>query len=67
MTTLQIYLPDKQAIAYYREKSTAEFWDKHWSTVDLQTFLREVKDNEIVIPYSSVLNGEPGSGNIFWL
>lgn len=50
MTSIQIYLPDKQALAFYREKATAEFWDKHWSAADLQTILRNLKADGLFIP-----------------
>lgn len=72
MTSTQIYLPDKQAIAFYREKATAEFWDKHWSAVDLQTILRNAKDDGLFVPAvkrylpkeSIVLEGGCGMGHI---
>ena len=51
MTATQIYLPDKQAIAFYREKATAEFWDKHWSAADLQFILRNSTDDGLFIPF----------------
>ena len=72
MTSTQIYLPDKQALAFYREKATAEFWDKHWSAANLQTTLRNSKGDGLFIPAvkrhlpkeSVVLEGGCGTGHI---
>ena len=72
MKTTQIYFPDKEAIAFFQEKATAEFWDKHWSTADLQTVLRNSKDDGLFVPAvkrylpkeSVVLEGGCGIGHI---
>lgn len=72
MKTSKIYLFDKQAIAFYREKATAEFWDNHWSATDLQTILRNSKDDRLFIPAvkrylpkeSIILEGGCGMGHI---
>jgi len=72
MTTIQIYLPDKQALAFYREKATAEFWDKHWETDTLKETLRGAKDDGLFVPIvkrylpanSIVLEGGCGQGYI---
>lgn len=72
MITTKIYLPDKQALAFYREKATAEFWDKHWSVGDLQTVLLNAKDDGLFVPLvkiylakeSVVLEGGCGTGHI---
>lgn len=72
MTTTQVYLRDIHAIAFYREKATAEFWDKHWSAADLQTVLRKMHDDGLFVPVvrkylpqeSVVLEGGCGRGQI---
>lgn len=72
MNTLRIYISDKRALAYYQEKATAEFWDRHWSTTDLQNVLRSSKDDGLFIPLvkkylpkdSVVLEGGCGMGHI---
>jgi len=72
MKTTQIYLPDKQAIAFYLEKATPEFWDKHWQTDQLQEVIRRTKDGGLFIPAvkrrlppgSTVLEGGCGRGQI---
>jgi len=72
MNITQIYLPDKQAIAFYRERATAEFWDKHWQTDKLQEILRGAKDDGLFIPVvkrylpanSIILEGGCGMGYI---
>ncbi len=72
MKTTQIFLPDRQALAFYREKATPEFWDKHWSATDLQTILRNSKDDGLFVPMvkkylpkeSVVLEGGCGMGHI---
>ena len=72
MKTTQTYLPDKHALAFYHEKATPEFWDKHWSAVDLETVLRSSKDDGLFIPVvrrhlpkeSVVLEGGCGTGHI---
>lgn len=47
--TTQIYLPDKHALAYYREQATAEFWDRHWQTERLQAIVRGTIDDGLFI------------------
>lgn len=72
MNSIQIYLPDKRAIAFYRERATAEFWDKHWQTDKLQEILRGATDDGLFIPVikrylpsnSAVLEGGCGMGHI---
>lgn len=72
MTTTQIYLPDKQALAFYKQKANAEFWDKHWETDQLQAIIRKTTDDGIFIPLvkkylpkeSVVLEGGCGMGHI---
>jgi len=72
LKTQKIYVCDKQAIAFFREKATPEFWDKHWSAADLQTVLRNSKDDRLFIPAvkrylpkeSMVLEGGCGMGHI---
>lgn len=72
MKTSQIYLSDKQTLAFYREKATSEFWDKHWSLVDLQSVLRTSTNDGLFIPAvkrylpkdSIVLEGGCGMGHI---
>lgn len=72
MITSQIYLSDKHALAYYSEKATAGFWDKHWSVVDLRSVLRNATDDRLFVPLvkkylsreSVVLEGGCGTGHI---
>ncbi|MBN1450066.1 MAG: methyltransferase domain-containing protein [Anaerolineales bacterium] len=72
MNTTQIYLPDKHALAFYREKATPEFWDRHWQTDRLQEILRGTKDDGLFVPLikrylpanSTVLEGGCGMGQI---
>jgi SAM-dependent methyltransferase len=72
MKTIQIYLSDKQALAYFREQATAEFWDKHWSAADLQNLLRSSRDDGLFVPlvkkylpaHGLVLEGGCGTGHI---
>jgi len=72
MNSTQIYLTDKQAIAFYREKASAEFWDKHWNTADLRTVLMNSKEDKMFVPLvkkylpkeSVVLEGGCGTGHI---
>lgn len=72
MMTTQVYVRDKQAIAFYREKATAEFWDKHWNTMDLRALLINSKDDNLFVPLvkeylpksSVILEGGCGTGNI---
>jgi len=69
---MKIYLTDKHALAFYREKATAEFWDKHWSAADLQVVLRRSKNDWLFVPLvkkylpkgSVVLEGGCGRGQI---
>jgi SAM-dependent methyltransferase len=69
---MKIYLTDKQALAFFREKATAEFWDKHWCAADLQTLLRKSRNDRLFIPLvkkylpkgSTVLEGGCGRGQI---
>jgi SAM-dependent methyltransferase len=72
MKTSKIYLSDKHALAFYREKATAEFWDKHWETDQLQAIIRKTTDDGLFIPLmkkylpreSIVLEGGCGMGQI---
>jgi SAM-dependent methyltransferase len=68
----KVYLADKGALAFYREKATAEFWDKHWDTAQLQSIIRRTTDDGNFIPLvkkylpakSVVLEGGCGMGQI---
>lgn len=72
MKTQQYYISDKHAVAFYREQATPEFWDKLWSTTDLQSQLRSSLDDGRFIPLvkkylparSLVLEGGCGTGHI---
>jgi len=55
MTTIQIYLPDKQALAFYREKATAEFWDKHWKTDTLKRDFARCQGRRTFCPHRQAL------------
>jgi len=69
---MQIYIADRQSLAFYKQQASAEFWDKHWSMTDLQTVLRNAKDDGLFIPLvkkylpkeSVVLEGGCGRGHI---
>ncbi|MBC7879018.1 MAG: class I SAM-dependent methyltransferase [Anaerolineales bacterium] len=69
---MKVYLTDKQALAFYKQQATSKFWDKHWSTTDLQTVLRNSVDDRLFIPAvkrhlpkeSVVLEGGCGMGHI---
>jgi SAM-dependent methyltransferase len=69
---MQIYISDKNAVAFYREKATAEFWDKHWETDTLKETLRGAKDDGLFVPLvkrylpgnSVILEGGCGLGYI---
>jgi SAM-dependent methyltransferase len=69
---MKTYLTDKQALAFYNQQATSEFWDKHWSVTDLQTTLRNSKDDRLFIPAvkrhlqkgSTVLEGGCGMGHL---
>jgi len=68
----KIYLPDKHAVAFYHEKATAEFWDKHWKKDRLQAIVRGTRNDGRFIPLvkkylpekSIVLEGGCGMGQI---
>lgn len=72
MIVEKIYLSDKRTLAFYREKATAEFWDKHWKTDQLQIIIRSTKDDGRFVPLvkkylhkgSVVLEGGCGMGHI---
>ncbi len=72
MKSKQIYLPDKQALAYYREKASPEFWDRHWSEADLQGLLQGSTNDGFFAPIverhlplgSTILEGGCGIGQI---
>jgi SAM-dependent methyltransferase len=69
---MRIYLPDKQAIAFYREKASPEFWDIHWQVVDLRALVLSTKNDGLFIPAvkrhlpsgSTVLEGGCGRGQL---
>jgi SAM-dependent methyltransferase len=72
MKTLKIYLSDKRALAFYREQATAQFWDKHWETNQLQAIIRGTTDDGWFIPTvkrhlpagSVILEGGCGMGHL---
>lgn len=72
MKPSKIYLPDKQAIAFYHEKASPEFWDRHWRVDNLQAILRESQNDGLFIPVvkrylptgSTILEGGCGLGQI---
>jgi hypothetical protein len=33
---MKVYLTDKQALAYYEKKASADFWDEHWQMDSLR-------------------------------
>ena len=69
---MQIYLADKHALAFYKQQATPEFWDKHWSTADLQAMLRNSTNDGLFVPAaqrhlprnSVILEGGCGNGHI---
>ncbi len=72
MTASRIYLTDKRALAFYREQATADFWDRHWNTTELQSLTRKPINDRLFIPLvkkylpkgSIVLEGGCGRGRI---
>lgn len=72
MKTTQVYIPDKTAVAFYRENAKAEFWDKHWETPHLRSLIiQSIDDNRFVplvkkyLPKASVvMEGGCGRGQI---
>lgn len=68
----KVYLSDRQALAFYQEKATAEFWDRHWQIDDLRRYLEASTDDGLFVPAvkrnlppgSLVLEGGCGRGQI---
>jgi SAM-dependent methyltransferase len=72
MRTTQTYITDKHILAFHREKATADFWDQHWETSQLQSLIRKSIDDNRFLPFvkkylpkaSIVLEGGCGRGEI---
>jgi len=73
MTQKVYFLPDKQALAYFQEKATPEFWDQRWLSIsDLGNHLTNSKGDKHFIPAvrrylpigSTVLEGGCGLGHL---
>ena len=47
---MRIYLTDKQALAYFQQQASPDFWDSHWRIEDLQSYLRGYKSDNLFIP-----------------
>ncbi|HEC35648.1 MAG TPA: class I SAM-dependent methyltransferase [Anaerolineae bacterium] len=68
----RVYLSDRHALAYFREASTPEFWDRQWQVGDLRTYLQARKADNLHIraakrylsPGSIVLEGGCGRGQL---
>jgi len=68
----QIYIPDRDAVAFFREKASPEYWDRHWSVNNLRAILLESKNDWLFTPIvkrylppgSTILEGGCGLGQI---
>ncbi|MDP6593332.1 MAG: class I SAM-dependent methyltransferase [Candidatus Marinimicrobia bacterium] len=66
------YLTDKQALSYFQEKASPEFWNKHWEIDDLRKHILSITSEEIFLPWvkkylpphSRILEGGCGRGQI---
>ena len=45
------YIPEKNALAYFKEAATADFWDRHWDTKLLADQIRSCKSDVFFTPY----------------
>ena len=69
---MSVYLTDKQALAYFKQQASPEFWDKHWETDILKETLRGAKDDGLFVPLvkrylprnNIILEGGCGQGYI---
>jgi SAM-dependent methyltransferase len=69
---MQIYLRDKYALAFYHQKASSDFWDRHWQIADLQAYIRSITDDGLFVPAvkryllagSTVLEGGCGRGQL---
>lgn len=68
----RIYLSDRQALAYFREEATPDFWDVHWVVENLRRVILSCKTDKIFMPRirkylprgSKVLEGGCGRGQL---
>jgi SAM-dependent methyltransferase len=69
---MQIYITDKQALAFYKQQASPDYWDQHWKIEDLQALIRGTTDDNLFIPAvkrhlpskSTVLEGGCGRGQL---
>jgi SAM-dependent methyltransferase len=47
---MKAYLTDIRTLAFFEEKATSGFWDKHWNTDNLATKIRACKTDSVFIP-----------------
>ena len=47
---MKIYLTDRNALAYFEEKATPEFWDEHWKINVLRKYVLSCTSDGIFIP-----------------
>lgn len=67
---MRVYLTDKQTLAYYEKKASADFWDDHWDVGDLRNHILSCTSDGLFIPRvkqylppgSTVLEGGCGRG-----
>jgi len=68
----RIYLTDKKSLAYFHEKATPKFWDKHWEIDDLRKYILSNTSEANFLPLvkkylppgSKILEGGCGRGQI---
>lgn len=69
---MRIYLSDKKVLAYYHQKATPDFWDKHWDKTELLLNIKTCTIDPYFIPMvkkflptgSLVLEGGCGIGHL---
>ncbi len=72
----KLYLKDKKALACFKERATADFWDKHWDidNVAFRNLILHDTSGSVVIPMvkkylpagSTILEGGCGRGQIVY-
>jgi len=74
MSNSKIYLSDKHALAFYQQKASPDFWDRHWQIADLRSLIRGTTNDGLFIPAvkrhlpsgSTVLEGGCGRGQLVY-
>lgn len=68
----RVYLEDKKALAYFNQKATSDFWDKHWEIAELRRRIVSCTSDKLFIPAvkaylprgTTVLEGGCGQGQL---